>query len=121
MIKMAFQDGVRDASKRFGVREASVMEFLQSLAGTVAVPLAARATARAVFPTAFSKYQHMLDGAENAISGRMQNVGRRAMGVLRGPGSPAEALAHGLAHAAPGPAPIRNPGAFIEHLSTVPR
>jgi hypothetical protein len=121
MIKTAFQNGVRDASKRFGVREASVMELLQGIAGTVGVPIAARAAARAFLPNAFSKYQRMINGAETALSGGMQNLGRRAAGALRGPGSPAEALAHGLAHASPAPVLIRDPGAFIEHMSRVTR
>jgi hypothetical protein len=116
MLKLAFQNGARDASKRFGVREASVMEFLQGLAGTVAAPLAARAAARAFLPNAFSKYQRLIDGAETALSGGMQNVSRRAMGALRGPSSPAEALARGL-NTAQAPTRIQDPSAFIEHMS----
>lgn len=112
MIKAAFQEGVRDASKRFGVREASLMDLLLGI-GT---PMAAKAGLNVLAPNTMPRVEKALEvpfrGLKNGITG----AGRGLARVVRGPGSPADALVHGLS-GAPAPAGIRDPGALIEHMS----
>ncbi len=113
MIKQAFQDGVIAASKHFGVREASVMDLLLGI-GT---PMVARAGLNTLAPKLMPSIER---GLEVPFRG-LKNMGAGAMRALRGPSSPAEALAHGLSSAPAPTAPIRDPGAFIEHMSRGPR
>ena len=116
MIKQAYQDGVRAASKRFGVREASIMDLLLGI-GT---PMAARAGMNVLAPKAMPRIEQALEvpfrGLKNSISGAGRGVAR----MVRGPGSPAEALAHGLA-SAPASAGIRDTSALIAHMTGAPK
>ena len=116
MIKRAFQDGVRDASKRFGVREASIMDLLLGI-GT---PMAARAGLNVLAPKFMPKVEKALEVPFRGLKGGIAGAGRGIARMVRGPGSPAEAIAHGLS-GAPSPAGIRDPAALIEHMKGIPR
>ncbi len=116
MIKRAFHDGVRDASKRFGVREASIMDLLLGI-GT---PMAARAGMNVLAPKVMPRIEKALEVPFRGLKGGVAGAGRGIARMVRGPGSPAEALAHGLNNTS-APAAIRDPAALIEHLSERPR
>jgi len=109
MIKQAFQNGVRDASKRFGVREASIMDLLLGI-GT---PMAARAGLNVLAPKLMPRVEKSLEAPFRGI----KNMGAGAMRALRGPSNPAEALAHGLGGAPAAASRIQDPSAFIEHMA----
>lgn len=113
MLKQAYQNGVTAASKQFGVREASVMDLLLGI-GT---PMAARAGLNVLAPKLMPSIEKSLEVPFRGL----KNVGQRAIGAMRGPASPAEVFAHGLSRASAPPAPVRDPGAFIEHMSRSPR
>jgi hypothetical protein len=117
MIKQAFQDGARDAAKRFGVREAaSLMDLLLGI-GT---PMAARAGLNVLAPKLVPRVEKALEVPFRGLKGGVTGAGRGIARMMRGPGSPAEALAHGLS-GAPSPAGIRDPSALIEHMTGKPR
>lgn len=120
MLKQAYKNGFIAASKHFGVREASLFDFLLNAA--VVTPLANVAIRKAA-PGIGAKIDAAKAGLERAwevpISGA-QSAAAKAMYKLRGPRTPAEALGHGLAAAQPAAAGVRTPAAFIEHLPKGP-
>lgn len=91
MLKAAFQEGARAASKRFGVREASLMDLLL----TVGTPMAARAGLNVMAPHLVPSIEKKLEVPFRALKG----VGNSAMRAMRGPRTPADVLTHGLAGA----------------------
>jgi len=113
MLKQAFHNGAVAASKRFGIREASFMDLLLGI-GT---PMAARAGLNVLAPKLMPTIEK---GLEVPFRG-LKNVGQSAFRAMRGPSSPAEALAHGLSNAPTPAGQIRDPGAFIEHMSRGPK
>lgn len=108
MLKAAFHDGVRAASKRFGVREASIMDLLLGI-GT---PMAARAGLNVMAPKLMPSIEKSFETPFRSL----KNMGQGAMRTFRGPSSPADALVHGLS-GAPAPAGVRDPAALIEHMT----
>ena len=91
MLSRQYQEGVKAASKRFGVREASLLELLLG----VGTPMAARAGLNVLAPKAMPAVERALEVPFKAIKG----VGSGALQALRGPQTPAELLAHQLNHA----------------------
>lgn len=108
MIKQAFQNGVRDASNRFGVREASIMDLLLGI-GT---PMAAKAGLNVLAPQLMPRVEKALEVPFQGL----KNVGQGALRAIRGPSNPAEAIAHGLSGTPASPR-IQDPSAFIEQMS----
>lgn len=113
MLKQAFHNGALAASKHFGVREASALMDILTGIGT---PMVARAGLNTLAPKLVPTIEKHLEVPFRGL----KNIGQRAVGAFRGPSTPAEALAHGLS-GAPAQAPIRDPGAFVEHMSRGPR
>lgn len=107
MIKAAFHNGVHDAAKRFGIREASIMELLLGI-GT---PMAARAGLNVMAPKLMPSIEKSLEVPFRGL----KNMGQGALRAVRGPSSPAEALMHGLS-GSPAPSAIRDPSAMIARL-----
>ncbi len=104
MIKQAYIDGSHAALKQFNVREASMLDLLLGI-GT---PMAARAGLNVLAPRLMPSIEK---GLEVPFRG-LKNVGQGALRAVRGPSSPAEALAHGLSKA-PATGAIRDPAALI--------
>ena len=88
MLKAAFHEGARAASKRFGVREASFMDLLLG----VGTPIAARAGLNVMAPTLMPSVEKALEVPFRGL----KSVGQSALRAVRGPSNPAEALAHAL-------------------------
>lgn len=112
MIKQAFHNGARAASKHFGVREASIMDLILGI-GT---PMAAKAGLNVLAPKLMPTIER---GLEVPFHG-LKSMGMGAVRAMRGPSNPAEALVNGLAHA-PAPGPVRDPAALIARMSGGPR
>jgi hypothetical protein len=112
MIKRAYQDGVRDASERFGVREA--MTLMDLIAG-IGTPMVAKAGLNTLAPKLMPRVEKALEVPFQGLKSGLGGAGRGISRFFRGPGSPAEALSHGLS-GTPAPAGIRDPSALIEHM-----
>jgi hypothetical protein len=110
MLKAAFQEGISAASKRFGVREASIMDILLGI-GT---PMVARAGLNVMAPNLMPSIEKHLQVPFKGI----KNVGQGIMRSMRGPGNAGEAVMHGLS-GSPGPAPVSTPAAAIGRAPTV--
>jgi hypothetical protein len=99
MITRAYKNGVEAASKRFGVREASLLDML--LGATVTAP-AANVALRRFAPGVAGKINAAKAGLERAwevpIAGA-QTFGSKALQALRGPRSPEDVLLHALSQA----------------------
>lgn len=89
MLKAAFHEGARAASKRFGVREASLMDLLL----TVGTPMAARAGLNVMAPNAMPSIEKKLEVPFRAL----KNMGSSALNAMRGARTPADVLTRGLA------------------------
>jgi hypothetical protein len=113
MLSREYQEGVKAASKQFGVREASLLELLLGI-GT---PMAAKAGLNVLAPKLMPAVEKGLETPFKAVKG----VGSSAMSALRGPQTPAELLAHQLQHAHLPSAPLEAPMAQHGMLAPVTR
>lgn len=100
MLSQQYQEGVKAASKRFGVREASLLELLLG----VGTPMAAKAGLNVLAPKAMPAVEKALEVPFRAAKG----MGGKLVGALRGPQSPAEMLMHQLDHAHLPSAPLED-------------
>lgn len=108
MIKQAYIEGARAALKRFNVREASgLMDLLLGMGA----PMAARAGLNVMAPKLMPTIEKSLEVPFHGL----KNFGQSMMGALRGPASPADALARGLA-GSPGAGAVRDPSALIARM-----
>jgi hypothetical protein len=110
MISRAYKNGVEAASKRFGVREASLMDLILG----VGTPMAVRAGANVLAPKLVPTIEKSLEAPFRVL----KDTGRSALTALRGPQTPADALVHALSQApSPGPIPgMHTPSGVIGRM-----
>jgi hypothetical protein len=115
MISRAYKSGIEAASKRFGVREASLLDML--LGATVTAPVV-NVGLRRFAPGIANKVNAAKAGLERVWDvpiGGAQTLASKAMNALRGPQTPADALIQALSKApSPGPIPgMHTPSGII--------
>lgn len=109
MIRTAYQNGALEASKRFGVREASALELLLGMGS----PIAARAGLNVMAPKLMPSIERSMEVPFKALKG----AGGGIMRAVRGPSSPAEALTRALS-GTPAQSGIRDPAAMIARIGS---